>query len=284
MVHCTANTLFTLLIKVSVLIATDSEAHARRGRGLILITWGDGIKDVGAIENRPPVNMGAPTFGPDERVGYYCQAFGVLWIFDIWSWGGQWCTYEGDTYYEIDEATAAYLLGKSESELSKPFLYSFPLGLICIGAFIGLVVLGSIFGSDEQETVEFNMAGQPGEFGEVEMDEGQSDPLSNPIGSFEATPQGFAEPMESDAAASFATPLGQQLVPSSISNQEAITQASPPTAISNVYVMKGEEQFGPMSMDQLIGLIKKGQISDADQFWAEGMDQWQPVSTLMRSS
>lgn len=284
MVHCTGKTLFTILLSVSVLIVTDSDAHARRGRGLILITWGDDIKDVGEITNRPPVNMGGPTFAPDERVGYFCQAFGVLWIFDIWSWGGQWCTYEDDTYYEIDEATAAYLLGIEESELSKPFLYSFPLGLICISVFIGLVVIGSIFGDDEEHSGEFNMTSQTGEIGEFNMNGTNLDPLGNADVNYQPMPQGFAEPMASGSAASFATPLEQQSQTFSAANQDSTPEESPPIAFSSIYVMKDGKRFGPMSMEQLSGLITKGQISEADQFWAEGMEQWQPVATLMRWS
>lgn len=276
------------LVAAGVMTLVDSDAHARRGRGLILITFGDDIKDVGEIKQRPPARPGNASYGPNERVGYFCQAVGVLWIFDVWSWGGQWCTYDGDTYYEITEAQAAFLLGIQESELSKPFLYSFPLGLICILGFVGFVVVINIFSKDEAETSGFEMvanadqAVMPGAqpMGmELNPQLDNANSFGNPT-----APQQFAQPMTLESQQSFAQPMAND---TSVASSNDIRQASQASGaatnggVSGIYIMKRGKRFGPMSMEQLSGLIQKGQVSAVDQYWVEGMPEWQTVGTLM---
>jgi hypothetical protein len=103
-------------------------------KGIILITWGETISHVG---NTSP--QADPTHG-SRQVGFKYGYFGVFWI-DLWTHGGTYCVYEGKRYNPISSAEAARLLGKTESELSTPFLYRIPLGWLIIGP---LIVLGII--------------------------------------------------------------------------------------------------------------------------------------------
>jgi uncharacterized RDD family membrane protein YckC len=44
----------------------------------------------------------------------------------------------------------------------------------------------------------------------------------------------------------------------------------------NWYYARGNDQFGPVTMDQLKSLIGTGQVQMADLVWTEGMAQWVP--------
>ena len=75
----------------------------------------------GRIDRQQPLQL------LNGQVGYKYGYWGVFWI-DLWTHDGTYCLYEGDRYKPIEPAEAARLLGKSEGELSKPFLYRVPLG------------------------------------------------------------------------------------------------------------------------------------------------------------
>jgi hypothetical protein len=72
-----------------------------------------------------------------------------LACFHLWTWGGTYCVYEPvfenkrltDKYKVISKAEAAQLLRKEESELTTPFWYRFPPGvLLLLAAFLfGLI-------------------------------------------------------------------------------------------------------------------------------------------------
>src|SRR5262245_48753911 len=72
-----------------------------------------------------------------------------LACFHLWTWGGTYCVFERgfeenhftEKYRPITEAEAARLLGKKVSELTTPFWYSFPPGvLLVMVAFVGGLV------------------------------------------------------------------------------------------------------------------------------------------------
>jgi uncharacterized RDD family membrane protein YckC len=46
------------------------------------------------------------------------------------------------------------------------------------------------------------------------------------------------------------------------------------------YYARGNQQFGPVSIDQLLGLLGTGQVQHADLVWTEGMPEWAPASTV----
>jgi hypothetical protein len=81
---------------------------------------------------------------PANKVGFHYRYFGVFWL-DLWTWDGNWCLYQGDRYWTLEKGQAALLLGKPESDLSKPFLYTFPLGLLILVPLMVLGAAASIF-------------------------------------------------------------------------------------------------------------------------------------------
>jgi hypothetical protein len=125
-------------ILVAYAVLSPSTASAK---GIVLITWGETISHVGDVSS--PNNQDP---GP-IKIGYKSSYFGVFWI-DLWTWGGTYCVYDGKRYGPLQPAEAARLLGKQESDLSTPFLYRFPLGLLILGP---LIVLGIIFAAVEKK-------------------------------------------------------------------------------------------------------------------------------------
>lgn len=111
------------------LLVLAAEAPAK---GVILITHGDTIAQLG--------DLSAQLGNPDStvKVGFKSSYAGLFWI-DLWTWGGEFCLYQDNTYQPIDRREAAALLGKTEDELQEPLLYRFPLGLMLLA---GLAVLG----------------------------------------------------------------------------------------------------------------------------------------------
>jgi hypothetical protein len=131
---------------VACAVLAPAQAHAR---GIILITWGETISHTGTAsapanflggKDGPGPQGAEPAPGFPVKVGYRWHYFGIFWI-DLWTWGGEYCIYEGKRYHPLRPAEAAQLLGKSESELTRPFLYRFPLGLLLLGPIIGLLIL-----------------------------------------------------------------------------------------------------------------------------------------------
>jgi hypothetical protein len=99
--------------------------------GIILITSGDTVNHVGAIHNtqiHAALRAGGWT---NPAVGFKYDYFGIFWL-DLWTWGGDYCVFEGKKYSPITASQAAELMGVPESELGKPFLYRFPLGLLIL--------------------------------------------------------------------------------------------------------------------------------------------------------
>jgi hypothetical protein len=112
-------------------LLSPAEASAA---GIVLVTWGETISHVGKATPQAEQTQGI------RQVGFKYGYFGVFWI-DLWTHGGTYCVYEGKRYDPVSPAEAARLLGKSEDQLSTPFLYRFPLGLLIFGP---LIVLGII--------------------------------------------------------------------------------------------------------------------------------------------
>jgi hypothetical protein len=127
---------------------------------VVLITSGDTITHVGDVsaqkqENRCP-----------NKVGYKWDYWGVFWI-DLWTYGGTYCVYEGKGYQPIPPAEAARLLGRSENELSRPFLYRVPLGWLILGPLAVLGLLGAALerGGGTRVTLPFDDARYQKAFG-----------------------------------------------------------------------------------------------------------------------
>jgi hypothetical protein len=111
---------------IALVLLTPSQANAK---GIILITWGETITHLGDVsaQNRDNVQ--------GSKVGYHWRYVGTFWL-DLWTWGGTYCVYEGNTYGPIEASDAARLMGKQENDLQKPFLYRWPLGWLTIFPFV----------------------------------------------------------------------------------------------------------------------------------------------------
>jgi hypothetical protein len=119
---------------VVVILLGPSAAEARG-----VITWGDTVSYVGEVSNQHKLGVQAG-LGTDVAVGYHYHYWGLFWI-DFWTSDGEYCLYRGKSYWPLSPAEAAKLLGQSESDLGKPFLYRFPLGWLLLTAVMAIVVL-----------------------------------------------------------------------------------------------------------------------------------------------
>src|SRR4051794_32452726 len=96
-------------------LLSAGEATAK-GRGFVLVTWGDSVFDLGDVPASSRFVVGA------DKVGYKYHYVGVFWV-DFWTSEGEYCVYQGDRYRTVPLAEAARILGKSEGSLATPFLY-----------------------------------------------------------------------------------------------------------------------------------------------------------------
>ncbi len=123
-----------LAVAAAILLAcfaTPDAAAARRG--IPFVHWGE---EIDVLHDPAPDDADTHV-----KIGYYYNRFGVLWILDIWSWGGTYCLYEGNTYEPITKEMAEGLAGKKLSPSSE---YRYPLGLIVIVAIVALVVVSKV--------------------------------------------------------------------------------------------------------------------------------------------
>jgi len=108
---------------------SPSEASAK----FFMITTGETISDVRSGKDG----------NKSVKIGYKYDYAGLFWI-DFWTWDGGYCVYEGTNFRPITAEQAAQLLGKSPREISPPFLYRFPLGLLIVAGFVLLAVIGKV--------------------------------------------------------------------------------------------------------------------------------------------
>jgi hypothetical protein len=138
---------FPLTATLLGVLLLPAAVQAQQQAAPILITYGDTITHIGNVTAPNAAHAGA------AKVGFKSSYFGVFWI-DLWTWGGEFCVYEGDRPHPITPAEAARLLGKSESDLSKPFLYRFPLGLLILGPLAVVGFVSSMFEKKKQAAKE----------------------------------------------------------------------------------------------------------------------------------
>lgn len=112
----------------------STEAHA--GKGIVLITHGESVLHYADLEGDAKA-FAAESTGHEVKVGYLYSHFGVFWL-DLWTWGGEYCLYNGDNVWTLTPEEAAGLLGVQVDGLGKPLLYRVPLGiLILLGLGLG---------------------------------------------------------------------------------------------------------------------------------------------------
>lgn len=53
--------------------------------------------------------------------------------------------------------------------------------------------------------------------------------------------------------------------------------------MSTIYVLKEGQKAGPFTTEELEGHVEAGIFSREDLFWTEGMDEWQPLATVLET-
>jgi hypothetical protein len=137
---------FCAWIIAGLLVLTSaSTAHARRG--IMLITTGDAIKNVGEVADSMKAQVAEGTGQAGNlRVGLLHSRFGIFWV-DIWTWGGMYVLYDdNDQVWEITREDAAELMGVEPNQVGKPIFYTIPPGLVVLG----LVGAGWMYNSRRQ--------------------------------------------------------------------------------------------------------------------------------------
>ncbi len=124
------------------------EAHARRKRGLAIINYGQNITSI-----------------QEPSIGYVHSRFGVLWIFDIWSWDGEYCTYDEDSYTLLTREQAAEILDVPVAEVNPPASYRYPLGLVVLIVLaVGITIKSLIRTNSIRRRHQANERDQPSQF------------------------------------------------------------------------------------------------------------------------
>jgi len=118
-----------------------------------LITYGDSISQLAPLPSDKKETLEKLT-KPGAEVGYKYSYFGLFFL-DLWTWGGEYCLFEGKSFWSLKPEQAADLLSVPVEKLPKPFFYRFPslLSLLVLG-ILALVIIGRFVKSDEEEAAE----------------------------------------------------------------------------------------------------------------------------------
>lgn len=111
----------------------------------ILITHGDTIAKIGDAPQEVLAVI------PNVAIGYKYSYFGIFWL-DFWTWGGEYCLFEGLKFDSLTPEQCAQLLKTNVNSLPKPWVYRIPLGLaIVLGLVAILVPLGMVASAKEKK-------------------------------------------------------------------------------------------------------------------------------------
>ncbi len=133
---------FLPLLAFVLVCLPQSEAQARRG--LVLITSGDNIEHIADLDPEVAKEV-EPALGTGIAVGYHYEQFGLFFL-EIWTSDGQFVLYRDDEYWELPDAEIAKAAGvETIDDLSKPFFYSFPLGLIIVSVLVVVFIVFRLF-------------------------------------------------------------------------------------------------------------------------------------------
>lgn len=143
------------LAVITLGLLAPSTAHARRG--LAIISTGDKMFDIADATAESPARQQ----WSDAVVAYHCQHFGLFWV-PLWTWDGQFVVYSDsiETYQDGTVEELAEITGVPADKFEKPFLYSFPLGLLIIALLVVAAVLYGVFARDDDD--EDGAEPQPG--------------------------------------------------------------------------------------------------------------------------
>ncbi|MEQ8210656.1 MAG: hypothetical protein RH917_12570 [Lacipirellulaceae bacterium] len=142
------------ILGVAFLSVDSSTAEARR-RGLILITTGHTIKNIGPIPAESAQMVRESVGNKNYEVGLQHNRFGIFWL-DLWTWEPEYVLYDPDNEEDggiIEPSFAAEILQVEESDLPKPFFYSVPPGLVALIVLGGLWAFVALKDSKEESAV-----------------------------------------------------------------------------------------------------------------------------------
>jgi hypothetical protein len=106
----------------------------------VVETRGMRVGDLGSVPPQHEAQLQQATGAPQvPRVGYYYHYSGLFYL-DFWTSEGGYCLYHGDRFWIVEPEAAAALLGIPVSQLSKPWRYRFPVGLLLAATVIGAVI------------------------------------------------------------------------------------------------------------------------------------------------
>jgi hypothetical protein len=105
------------------------------------IIWGSGEK-IAHLGHLPAQAQqeAKQAFGKPVAIGYKYHRFHIYYC-DFWTWDGEYVLFHDQQYWKLPEPVFAEVLGRPPSDLGKPFLYRFPLGLLILGGILLLVCL-----------------------------------------------------------------------------------------------------------------------------------------------
>jgi hypothetical protein len=142
----------TLALVAVLAVAPWIPTQVEAGRGIVVITQGEDIKEIGAVADEYVAEVREVT-GTVPTVGFIHEGFGLFWL-NVWTWDGRYCLYADDQYWEIEPAQAATLLGIPESQLSSPFFYRVPPGLLVLIAIAILIGIAKVFSLRREKQLE----------------------------------------------------------------------------------------------------------------------------------
>jgi len=139
-----------LLATLGVLYLLPARAEAKVP---FLITYGDSISQLAPLPADKKDTLEKLT-KPGTQIGYKYSYFGLFYL-DVWTWGGEYCLFEGKSFWSLKPEQVAELLAVPVEKLPKPFFYRFPslLSLLVLG-LIALLIIGRFVKSDEEEAAE----------------------------------------------------------------------------------------------------------------------------------
>jgi hypothetical protein len=135
-----------LTISLAALVLDPSPAQAER---ILVLTYGETISHIADVpakvrKGKFKRELGEVLDRIDKllapAVGFRYSSFGICYL-DLWTWDGRYCLYTGRTAWDMPLPEVAKMLDKSEEELSKPWYYTYPPGLLILGGIVAIAVL-----------------------------------------------------------------------------------------------------------------------------------------------
>ena len=71
--------------------------------------------------------------GKEMALGYK-YSYRSLFLLDLWTWNGEYCLYQANSYIPVTLAQATEFMKGTGKTIEPPFQYRYPLGLLFLGA------------------------------------------------------------------------------------------------------------------------------------------------------